>query len=920
MAIHQRTRAEVLEELGVDADTGLTDGAAQERIARYGPNKLVEQGKKSPWLILLDQFKDVMVIVLLVAALVSLVLGEYTEVVVIMAIVVLNAALGFTQEYRAEQAMDALKALAEPLVRVRRDGRVQERPSHEIVPGDIVLLEAGNLVPADGRVLKSINLKVDEAALTGESEPVEKDVQAIQAAELPLGDRANMVFMGTTVTYGRGEAVISDTGMKTELGKIAGLLQGVEPELTPLQQRLHRLGKTLAWAALGVIAIVVVTGLIRGGDLETIFLTGISLAVAAIPESLPAVVTITLAIGAQRLLQRNALIRRLPAVETLGSVTVICSDKTGTLTENRMTVTILDVGGHSQDLSTVVDHSEEILRARLQSGSPPHLTAMSVLLRVGALCNDAVLATAPAGSRVSAIGDPTEGALLLAAHQLGFDIESLRSEWPRVAEVPFTSERKRMTTVHAMSQEAQGGDVPWASAPYVAFTKGAVDSLLDITGQVLADNEFRPLDASWRKRIEDANARYASQGQRVLGVSFRVWYEPELPQDLESLESEQVFVGLIAMMDPPRPEVRHAVQTAKAAGIHPKMITGDHPLTALQIASDLGIVEPAAPDEKVYLTGQDLARMSVEELREVVPHVSVFARVAPEHKLNIVDALQSEGEVVAMTGDGVNDAPALKQADIGVAMGITGTDVSKQASDMILLDDNFATIVAAVEQGRVIFDNIRKFIKYTLSSNAGELFVMLLGPFLGMPLPLLPLQILWINLVTDGLPGLALAEEKGERDVMSRGPYHPKESVFSRGLGGEIIWVGILMGLVSLGLGFTAWKLDPSGTWQTMIFTTMVFSQMGNALAIRSSRDSLLAIGILSNRLMVIAVVSTVVLQLLLLYVPFLQDVFDLRPLSAEEMAICVAVSAIPLVVIELYKWVRRLRERPRLATQDGPA
>jgi Ca2+-transporting ATPase len=846
--------------------------------------------------------------VLIIAALVSAFLGEFTEVVVIMAIVVLNAILGFTQEYRAEQAMEALKKMAVPFVRVRREDHVEEISSTELVPGDIVLLEAGNLVPADCRILENASLKVQEAALTGESEPVDKQVEALPGENLPLGDRANLLFMGTTVTYGRGEAVVTATGMQTELGNIADLLQEVEEDQTPLQRRLARLGKTLAWVALGIILVVMATGLYRGDDLETIFLTGISLAVAAIPESLPAVVTITLALGSQRLLKRNALIRKLPAVETLGSVTVICSDKTGTLTENRMTVTILDVAGNSEDLSTVVEQRENIIRARLYQGdTPPEYAALSVLVRAGALCNDAILETDDDG-QFTAIGDPTEGALVLAANQLGFNLADLHAEWPRVAEVPFTSERKRMTTIHEMSTLVKASDAPWSGAPFVVFTKGAVDSLLEITDQVLVEGEFVPLDNTLRQRIENANAEYAGKGQRVLGVTFRIWDESQLPDDLSTLESEQIFVGLTAMMDPPRPEVKDAVLTAKHAGIRPKMITGDHPLTAAQIANDLQIAEGNCDEDNNCMTGQELAEMSLQELEQRVHGVSVFARVAPEHKLNIVNALQNEGEIVAMTGDGVNDAPALKQADIGVAMGITGTDVSKQAADMILLDDNFTTIVAAVEQGRVIFDNIRKFIKYTLSSNTGELFVMLIGPFLQMPLPLLPLQILWINLVTDGLPGLALAEEKGERNVMDRSPFKPNESVFSRGIGVDIIWIGVLMGIISLGIGYFGWLQDPDGPWQTMVFTTMVLSQMGNALAIRSTRDFLWQVGIFSNRLMVFAVLSTFALQLMLIYIPFFQKVFKTQPLTLSEFGICLIASVLLYFVIEIYKWFRYKR------------
>ncbi len=905
MEWHKLSIEDTIQELQTNPQTGLDEGEIRRRQQQYGPNKLVDRGIKSPWVILLNQFKEIMVIILIIAAIISGVLGEYIDSVVILAILILNAILGFTQEFRAEKSMAALKEMAVPTVRTRRNGHIQEIPSTDLVPGDVVLLEAGNLVPADGRLLENNSLKVQEAALTGESEPVEKKLSIPEGEDLPPGDRHNLVYLGTVVTYGRGEMLVTETGMNTELGNIADLIQEAEDEETPLQRRLDGLGKTLAWIALAIIAVVVGMGFLQPDpDLETLFLTGVSLAVAAIPESMPAVVTITLALGSQRLLKRRALIRNLPAVETLGSVTVICSDKTGTLTENQMTVTILDVAGHTQELETVVDHREDLHRARrADREASPTLTALSVLVRAGALCNDAVLETDEEGT-VQAIGDPTEGALVLAAKELGFHKSDLEAEWPRVAEVPFTSERKRMTTVHQTGSDVQESDLPWKDAPYVLLTKGAIDSLLQITNRVLVNNEIVPLDDDLQQRIEDANANFAQQGQRVLGVSFRFWESDELPEEESQLEVEGIFVGLIAMIDPPRPEVKQAVATAKTAGIRPLMITGDHPLTALQIAKDLQISE-----NDQALTGPDLTRMSLQELEEVVEEVSVYARVAPEHKLNIVDALQDKGHIVAMTGDGVNDAPALKQADIGVAMGITGTDVSKQAADMVLLDDNFATIVAAAEEGRVIYDNIRKFIKYTLSSNTGEIFVMLAGPFIGIPLPLLPLQILWINLVTDGLPGIALAEEPGERGTMSRPPFEPQESIFSRGIGVQIIWVGLLIGLVSLGVGFFTWLQDPNAPWQTMIFTTMVLAQMGNVLALRSGRDSLFRIGLFSNRLMVIAVVITILLQLILVYTPFFQNIFKIEALSAQNLLLCLVAGSVVFVVIELYKWANRLRE-----------
>ena len=890
----------VVNSLSTTLKTGLSDEEAKQRLQQYGLNELIEKGSKSPWLILWDQLKEVMVVILLVAAAVSAFLGEFNDVIVIMAIVVLNAILGFSQEYRAEQAIAALKKLSVPTVRVRRNGRIEEISARELVPGDIVLLEAGNLIPADGRLLESVNLKIQEAALTGESEPVEKTIEIINGSDLTLGDRKNMVFMGTVTTYGRGTAVITDTGMQTELGNIADLLQTVEREQTPLQRRLDQLGKTLAWVAVGIIAIVVVLGLIRGEELRELFLIGISMAVAAIPEGLAAVVAITLALGSNRMLKRNALIRKLPAVETLGSITVICSDKTGTLTENRMTVTIIDVAGEVQDIETLMDKAGVIYNAELEPDHTPAHRSISLLVKAGALCNDAVLQTDEDGIE-RAIGDPTEGALVVAANRLGHSKESLDERWPRVAEIPFTSERKRMTTIHKVNVEANDSQAPWRDAPYVAFSKGAVDSLLLVCEHVWMGDEIVPLDDKMRDRILAANARLAQDGQRVLGVAFRPLETAEMPQDESEKEAHKIFIGLIAMIDPPRPEVKTAVTTARTAGIRPVMITGDHPLTAQYIAKELTIA-----DNEQNLTGQALTQMSIQELENVVDDVSVYARVSPEHKLNIVEALQHKGEIVAMTGDGVNDAPALKKADIGVAMGITGTDVSKEAADMVLLDDNFATIVAAIEEGRVIFDNIRKFIKYTLSSNTGELFVMLIGPFLGMPLPLIALQILWINLVTDGLPGLALAVEPAERGIMNRPPFHPKESIFSRGMGKRIIWIGLLMGLVSLGIGYIYWRQDPNGPWQTMVFTTLTLAQMGNALAIRSNIDSFFSIGLETNRLMLVAVLVTFLLQMALIYVPFLQNFFSTMTLTGSDLLIALAASSVVFIAVEIEKWWRR--------------
>jgi Ca2+-transporting ATPase len=832
--------------------------------------------------------------------------------VAIIAIVVLNTLLGFSQEYRAEKAMAALKKLAVPTVRVRRGGHVQEISARDLVPGDIVLMEAGNLVPADGRLLESANLRIQEAALTGESEPVEKDPQVRAGADLPLGDRRNLAYMGTVITYGRGLTAVTATGMETELGRIAAMIQTVDREPTPLQRRLEQLGRGLAVVTLGLVSVIFALGLLRGEDVTLLFLTAISMAVAAVPEGLPAVVTIALALGAQRMLKRRAIIRKLAAVETLGSVTVICSDKTGTLTENRMTVAVLDVAGHRVDLTEhlrraapVIDPTDE--QSPLLSDQP----ALALLLVGGALCNEAVLkSNGDAPGSFHTVGDPTEGALVVAAAQLGLSKAELEQSFPRVGEVPFDSERKRMTTVHTFPTSTS--QIPRAletvrdwvreigAPPYFAFTKGAVDSLLDVSTQVWVNDRTEPLTDDWRRRILVANDQLAQSGMRVLGVGFRPMESHSVNGDGDTPERGLIFVGLVGMIDPPRPEVKEAVLTCKTAGIRPVMITGDHPLTARHIARELGI----AADGHI-LTGRDLARLSVAELEGVVEEVSVYARVSPEHKLKIVQALQNRGHIVAMTGDGVNDAPALKKADIGVAMGITGTDVSKEAADMVLLDDNFATIVAAVEEGRVIYDNIRRFIKFLMTTNSAELWVMLLAPFLGMPLPLLPLQILWLNLMTDGPPALALSVEPAERDIMRRLPYHPNERIFGRGMGRHIIWVGLFMGAVSLGVGYWYWY-TAHPNWQTMVFFTLTLSQLSHVLAIRSERDSLFIIGLLSNKPLLGAVIATIILQLAVVYVPFLQGIFMTMGLSAGDLALSMALSTVVFSGVELEKWLIR--------------
>jgi Ca2+-transporting ATPase len=917
-AWYQKEVEDVLQQFYSDPHNGLTEAQAEQLLQEFGPNELVERGVKSPWLILLDQFKDTMVVILIIAAIISALLGDFKDALAILAIIIINALLGFRQEYQAERAIAALKKMAVPSVRVRRDGHIKEITAVSLVPGDIVLLEAGNTVPADCRILESVNLRVQEAALTGESEPVTKISAAIQAQDVPLADRHNVIFMGTAITYGRGQAIVTETGMHTELGGIAELIQAGGQEDTPLQRRLDQLGKNLALAALVLVVVVFLLGLLRGEDLKILFITSISIAVAAVPEGLPAVVTVALALGARRMLRRRALIRKLPAVEALGSVTVICSDKTGTLTENRMTVTVLDLAEHWLNLEEEESrlHMHEKDKNCVKASPTPEqaetlrkFPSLSLLLAGACLCNDAILDCEDNNQpSFHIVGDPTEGALVIAAARMGLDKDLLEQAFPRVSEAPFDSERKRMTTVHKMpeSQKVVPPELEnvwdwagWTSdLDFVAFTKGAVDGLIEVSTQVWVQDHVQPMDDSWRKRIEAGNYRLAQNGMRVLGVACRSLEKIPESYAPEELERDLIFIGMTGMIDPAREEVETAIVTCKQAGIRPIMITGDHPLTASYIADKLGINLASG-----VVPGQKLERMSDAELLEIVKNTNVFARVSPEHKLRIVEALQSRGEIAAMTGDGVNDAPALKKADIGVAMGITGTDVSKEAADMVLLDDNFATIVAAVEEGRTIYDNIRKFIQYTLSSNMGEIAVMLFAPFLGMPLPLLPIQILWINLVTDGLPGLALGVENAERDTMRRPPHPPNENIFSRGLGASILWVGALMGIVSLGCGFFYWRAG-NPAWQTMIFTTLTLSEMGYVMGLRSLRDSLFSIGIFSNRALVYAVGLTTVSQIATIYVPFFQNLLGTMALSLTDLAVCLILSTTLFWATEIKKLI----------------
>ncbi len=874
---HRLDPQEVTEQLQ-SSDNGLTLEEARGRLERFGPNELVESKKKSLFMMFLDQFKDFMILVLIAAAVVAGVIGEPSDTIAIAVIVALNAVLGFVQEYRAEKAMAALKKMAAPSATVIRDGKPETVTADRLVPGDLIILEAGQVVPADIRLTEAVQLRTEEAALTGESLPVRKQIEALPEEDLSIGDRRNMAYKGTLVNYGRGRGLVTSTGMRTELGRIAVLLQAQKEEQTPLQKRLAFFGKRLAYAVLAICAIVFVTGLLRGEAPLLMLLTAISLAVAAIPEALPAVITISLALGAKKLVKQQALIRKLPAVETLGSVTYICSDKTGTLTLNRMTVEEIYTDGRlfrSEELPTAGPESAE---APLLSRKPP-----GMLLTVLALSNDARLDASGA-----ALGDPTETALFNLAREKGFLREKLDERFPRLAEIPFDSERKLMTTFH-----------PWENGQVVSFTKGAVEEILERSEKVYTHRGQEDVD---RPPILEIADRIAGDGLRALGFGLRVWDalpDPLLPAEVET---GLILIGIVGMMDPPRPEAGEAVAMCRAAGIRPVMITGDHPLTAKVIAKRIGILEG---DEKAVLTGRELDRLSLEEFESRVEAIQVYARVAPEQKLKIVTALQDKGQFVAMTGDGVNDAPALKRADIGIAMGITGTDVSKEASHLILLDDNFATIVKAVREGRKIYDNIRKFIRYLLTTNSGEIWTLFLAPFLGLPIPLLPIHILWINLVTDGLPALALSAEPAEKDLMQRPPRDPRESIFAQGLGLHAIWVGLLMAGVVLGL--QAGAIHQGDThWQTMVFTTLCLLQLGHVLAIRSERLSLFKQGLLSNMMLLGSVLVTILLQMGTIYVPALNTLFKTEPLTAGELLLVFGLSSTVFVAVEIEKLFKR--------------
>ncbi|PAX51788.1 cation-translocating P-type ATPase [Brunnivagina elsteri] len=923
-----------LQQLSTSADTGLTKEEVQQRLQKYGPNELEESGGRSSWDILVDQFKNIMLLMLIAVALISGILdlldwkeklakGEFPfkDTIAILAIVILNGILGYVQESRAEQALAALKKLSSPNVRVIRNGTQMEIAGKDLVPGDIMLLEAGVQVSADGRIIEQSNLQIRESALTGEAEAVNKQADVTLPEDSALGDRINLVFQGTEVVQGRGKVLVTNTGMTTELGKIAEMLQSVESEPTPLQQRMTQLGNVLVTGSLILVAIVIVGGMayayatgVTGNKLFNTFRelveVSLSMAVAVVPEGLPAVITVTLALGTQRMVKRNALIRKLPAVETLGSVTTICSDKTGTLTQNKMVVQKVFTNHQAYQVTGEGYTPQGEFKLAGKQVSLEEHPAVSALLVACATCNDSLLQHKDGHWAI--LGDPTEGALVTLAAKGGIEKDQWDSKLPRVGEFPFSSERKRMSIISKMEPVDTGSLVGnldpilknrVKDERYVMFTKGSPELVLARCKFIDNGKQFINLNDDIRKVVLAENDNMASNGLRVLGFAYKPLTEVPPEGSDEVSEQELVWLGLVGMLDAPRPEVRAAVQECRDAGIRPVMITGDHQLTARAIAKDLGI---AQGDNDRVLVGQELQKMSDSELEQQVDLVSIYARVAPEHKLRIVQALQRRGRFVAMTGDGVNDAPALKQADIGIAMGITGTDVSKEASDMILLDDNFATIVAATREGRVVYTNIRRFIKYILGSNIGEILTIAAAPLLGLGgVPLIPLQILWMNLVTDGLPALALAVEPPEPDVMNRAPFSPRESIFARGLGSYMIRIGIVFAIITIAM--MKWAYDYTHqpgypepeSWKTMVFTTLCLAQMGHAIAIRSNNRLIIEMNPLSNPFVLGAVVVTSILQLMLVYVAPLRAFFGTYVLDGTELLVCIGFSALMVVWIE---------------------
>jgi Ca2+-transporting ATPase len=884
--------ANIAKELATDLSSGLSAAEAQIRLDRYGRNQLREAPKRSPWGIFFDQFKDFIIWVLIGAAVVSGFLQEVVDAIAIIAIVILNAVLGFLQEYRAEQSLAALKKLSSPTSKTIRDGKHQILGSDELVPGDLVELEAGDSVPADGRVAwLTSNFSTQEASLTGESTPVAKTASALDERDTPLADRANMIYLGTSIASGRARAVVTETGMQTELGKIAGMIQEIEQEATPLQKKLEQFGKWIVYLCFVLVALVFTLEWWRGGKLIDTFLTAVSLAVAAIPEGLPAVVTIALALGVQRMVKRHALIRRLRSVETLGSATVICSDKTGTLTKNEMTVQAMYAGGQLFQVTGIGYAPTGEFRLENKKVEAEDYPDLMQALRIGVLCNGAQLNEDRGTYKI--VGDPTEAALLTVAGKAGLRKQQEEQKASFIDELPFDSERKKMTIVRK------------AGTHRIAFVKGAPDVLLTDCVSLQIDGAVRPLTAEDRKRIVAANNSLTDQAMRVLGVAYRGLATAVKP-DVATAEKELTFVGLIAMIDPPREEVKQAIKECVTAGIKTVMITGDHKNTATAIARQLGFFGEGS----ISLSGEELDRWSQEQLERQVDKIPVYARVSPEHKLRVVKAWRARREIVAMTGDGVNDAPAVKEADIGVAMGITGTDVTKQVSDMVVTDDNFASIVAAVEEGRGIYDNILKFVHYLLSCNTGEILVMFVSSLIGFPVPLLPIQILWVNLITDGLPALALGVDPVDPNIMKRRPRPPDEPVVTRERAMLMLAQGAFIAACSLiAFSFVYFVEDETlERARTAAFVVLACSQLFHSYNCRSQTESLFKLGVFTNNKLLLATGISFVLQMAVVYIPPLQTVFKTEPLSLFDWVLVVGLSSMPLWAMEIFKYVRRVR------------
>lgn len=890
---------EVARELSVSLDEGLPVNKAEELIGQYGYNELKEKEKETLLKKILDQLKDFLVIILIAASLVSAFVGEISDAIVIIAIVVVNAALGVIQEGKAEKALEALKKMSAPNAKVLRDGKMEIIPARMLVPGDIILMEAGDILPADVRIIESANLKIEESSLTGESVPVEKDYSKTFDKAVGLGDRVNMAYMSTVVSYGRGKGIVVGTASKTEIGKIADKIQGIEDEQTPLQQKLDQLGKWLGITCLGICIIVFIVGLLRGGSILEMFMVSVSLAVAAIPEGLPAVVTIVLALGMKRMVERNAIVRKLLAVETLGCVDVICSDKTGTLTQNEMTVVKAYTGGKYVDISGQgYEPVGEFKDAKGEALDVNNSTDFNLLFSIGVLCNDASLSKKE-DNLWGIYGDPTEGALVVTGAKAGYQRDEFNNKYSRIAEIPFDSERKMMTTFHENFREG-----------VVSFTKGAPDIILDRCSKYYSDGKVLPLIDEVREEIKKANSSFANSALRVLAFAHRQ-YE-SLPKDISSdtIENDMIFVGLMGMIDPARVEAKDAIAVCNQAGIKAVMITGDYKDTAVAIAKDLKLMN----EGDGVLTGHELDEMSEDELRKAVENTSVYARVSPDHKVRIVDALRKNGHIASMTGDGVNDAMALKRADIGVAMGITGTDVAKGTADIVLTDDNFASIVSAVEEGRIIYSNIRKFVFFLLSCNVGEILIVFISMLLGLPVPLVPIQLLWLNLVTDSFPALALGTEKGDPDIMNTRPRNAKEPILDKPMIWGIVVQSSALVVAVLGAYFVALSRYPDYMTnpehlmfaRTYAFVTLISAELIRSYSSRSEHFTIFKIGIFTNKILVWASILSFALLGVVLYVPFLRPIFQTILLTSKDWVVILLFCLIPFLSGELYKVLRR--------------